>query len=191
MVGRPTLGQCGLDPRGGRLLHQNLASVRHVGGHTGPQGLHIHGLRGGLGRHLRHLRRLGGGLGGGGGALTPMGGGASSSTTTTSGPRFVCFPGLPPLGAYCRIHSAVGSTTEGGGSYPPTWWMPPPLCNSATLPSPYTPPPTKNTPSKGNKNSFGGGRSSQTNTKKPQPFPPLRHSATWPFPPKPTHRREG
>ena len=94
VVGRPTLGQCGLLPRGGRLLHQNLASVRHVGGHTGPQGLHIQGLRGGLGRDLRHLPRLGGGVG----PFSPMGGGgASASTTTTSGPRFVCFPGLPPL----------------------------------------------------------------------------------------------
>ena len=73
---------------------------------------------------------LGEGLGAGVWPLPLGGGGASGSTTTTCGPRFVWpFPGLPPLGAYCRTQSAVASTTEGGGSYPPNWWMPPPLCS--------------------------------------------------------------
>ena len=42
---------------------------------------------------------LGEGLGAGVWSLPLGGGGASGSTTTTSGPHFVCFPGLPPLGA--------------------------------------------------------------------------------------------
>ena len=42
-VGRPSPGQCCLQPRDGRLLHQSLASVCHEGGDSGGQGPHIKG----------------------------------------------------------------------------------------------------------------------------------------------------
>ena len=139
VVGRPTLGQCGLDSRGGRLRDQSLASVRHVGGHTGPQGLHIKSLGvGGAGPPPWPASTA---WGRGQLGTLPLGvGGASGSTTTTSAPRFVCLVGLPPLGTYDWTHAAVASHTDWGASYLPTWWMPPPLCSFCPVPAQCTPP---------------------------------------------------
>ena len=105
---------------------------------------------------------LGEGLGAGVWPLPLRGGGHPAQPP----PRLVpassgLFPAVPPWVHTAEPNRQWRPPQKGGGHTHQPGGCPPPCAASATLPSPYTPPPTKNTPSKGNKISFGGGRSSQ------------------------------
>ena len=136
------------------------------------------------------------GLGEGVGALPLPRGGGPPQRPPPQAPASYAWWAFPPWAHTTRPMRRLQFTHRWGGLIPPNLLHVPPTPLVQVLP--HFPPSVlprclinEAHPQQKVTFSFGGGHSSQTNTKKPQPFPPQRHSAIWPFPPEPTHRRGG
>ena len=158
-----------------------------MAGQGGGQGPHIKGLGGG--GTLATFDGLGEGVG----ALPLVVGGAPPPTPPP-------LPHAPALWAFSPWAHTTGPTKqlhhaqfEGGHTHPPGGCPPPPVQLLPHVPPSVLPRCFINEAEPQQKTVFalgGGGYSSQTNTKKPQPFPPQPQSAIWPFPPQ-TQTQEG